>query len=518
MRGHSDWVRDVIHLPDVWRIITCSNDGSLRLWDLKSGTQIGDDWRDGDKKTAVITISLSPNGKTVASGSDDGIVRLWDVNTGKVISTWIGYTSQVRSLCWGPDGKRVVSGHLDGTAGVWNAENGKTVINPIKTGQMAVYAMAYSPDGTKIATGGYGNEIKIWDSTTGEHLLGSPQIEHSSVRCLAWTSDGKKLISGKRSGSIKIFDTTTWEEIATLKGHRELVTAITLSSNNRLLASASWDNTVRLWDLDKNISVCLPFQHENDVNCAAFSADGTRLVTGCDNNNAYVWNIDDILQVAGLQNLLPDASEANKSSSQEAEKSPSQGAGESFLEADATGGDLGDVHQTPQGFFDVTQDHVHSSPMRGAQHRLSARYRLGTLASTITSRSNSLFGHVSSLVRRSQPNTDETTENSPRIPPLTITPPPGPVSTTVRSRILHVSNWWPMHAGHAHPPIVDVPFAQGYERNAAAGAPKGKGGYIRDEDFDPPNPPPPPNPSSLQPSATVQITTGVHGGGRLCCF
>jgi len=77
MRGHTETVKDVVHLPDGRRIITCSWDGSLRHWDLESGTQIGDDWRDEEKNTAVLTIALSTNGKKVASGSYDGIVRFF---------------------------------------------------------------------------------------------------------------------------------------------------------------------------------------------------------------------------------------------------------------------------------------------------------------------------------------------------------------------------------------------------------------------------------------------------------
>ena len=100
-------VTGVAHLPDGRRIITCSHDGSLRLWDLESSVQIGNDWRD-DGKEEVWNISLSPNGKTVASGSGDGRVRLWDVETKKVVATWTGHIDIVKLLCWSVDGERVV--------------------------------------------------------------------------------------------------------------------------------------------------------------------------------------------------------------------------------------------------------------------------------------------------------------------------------------------------------------------------------------------------------------------------
>ena len=170
MRGHTDLVTGVAHLPDGRRIITCSDDGSLRLWDLESGVQIDNDWRD-DGKEGVWNISLSPNGKTVASGSSDGKVRLWDVETKKVVVRWTGHTSTVRSLCWSADGGRVVSGSDDGTIRVWDVESGNTVLGPIKTGHLYLSAVIYSPDTTKIATGGLDEtSLKIWDAKTGNLL------------------------------------------------------------------------------------------------------------------------------------------------------------------------------------------------------------------------------------------------------------------------------------------------------------------------------------------------------------
>src|SRR5882757_7350390 len=82
--AHVDWITDIIHLPGGQRIMTCSTDGSLRVWDLESGKQIGEDWWDGGSE--VLSIALSPDGKKVISGSMDGPVRLWDIDTGKVVS------------------------------------------------------------------------------------------------------------------------------------------------------------------------------------------------------------------------------------------------------------------------------------------------------------------------------------------------------------------------------------------------------------------------------------------------
>jgi WD40 repeat protein len=274
-------------------------DSSLRLWDPETGTQIGKDWKDEENNAGAWSMALSPNGQTVASGYNDGTVRLWDVETRKVIAKWEGHTDLLGALYWSGDGKQVLSGSWDGRARVWDVKSGKTVL-AIKTGHEHVDAVIYSPDARKIATGGdYENAVKIWDAKTGELFK---TLEQGQVRSLAWTSDGKKLISG--SYEIRIFDTTTWQQIAVLKGHIGFVKAISLSRNERFLASASNDKTARLWNLDTNLPIGSPLQHEDGLQCTALSPDGKLLVTGCRNGHAYTWDVHAILNKAGLEGLF----------------------------------------------------------------------------------------------------------------------------------------------------------------------------------------------------------------------
>jgi len=157
------------------------------------------------------------------------------------------------------------------------------------------------------SVGGRKDGTKIWDANAGKLLS---KIEHQErVWSLAWTSDQKKLISGALR-SIRIFDTATWQQIAVLKGHTDFVYSLSLFQNGRLLASASHDNTARLWNLDTKLPVGPPLQHQNWVSSAAISADGKLLVTGCNDHNTYIWDIETILTEVGLEDLLsiPDVS------------------------------------------------------------------------------------------------------------------------------------------------------------------------------------------------------------------
>jgi WD40 repeat protein len=303
LEGHTSWVVNVIHLQGGQRIMTCSHDGSLRVWDVERGKQIGEDWR--DEGAGMNTIALSPDGKKVLSGSWDGAVRLWDIDTAKVIAKWTGHTADVRSLCWKGDGRRVVSGSYDGII-VWDAETGETILGPLKFG--CVNAVVYSPDGTVIAAGGWewdgDSEIgflKICNANTGKLDINLEAAE--KVYCLAWPGDGKTLISGSND-EIRIWSTITWQQIAVWTQHTYDIYRIMVSPNGRILASVSWDWSVRLWNLENHQPISSSLQHPRYVNCLSFSADGKVLATGCWDNNAYTWDVSAIVRNAGLEELL----------------------------------------------------------------------------------------------------------------------------------------------------------------------------------------------------------------------
>jgi WD40 repeat protein len=299
---------------------------------------------------------------------------------------------------------------------VWDIESGEPVkgLNPIKTGSQQVYALSYSPEATMIATGGSELDgIEIWDVKTGK-LLSTIKVDWD-VWSLTWTSDEETLIAGMENGLIRIFDTVTWQQIVVLDKHEgRPVTSLTLFPNDRLLASSSWDGTARLWNLDTNLQVGSPLQHEHEVNCAAFSADGKLLSTACNDENAYVWDVQAILKTAGLENLLsiPDAqkSQLNKktlSGANATRRPPIRPA----------------PRQVPAGFFDDVQG---SDSPPATSHR-----RRRTLALSWRSRPRALLARLPQLFRRSQTNADE---------PIELQQRSGPSNPSRRS-----------------PPVVDVP-------------------------------------------------------------
>ncbi|KAG1721081.1 quinon protein alcohol dehydrogenase-like superfamily [Suillus paluster] len=376
-----EYTEGVIHLPGGERVITCSWDGSLRVWNLESGKQIGDDWRDGDIK--VWTIALSPDGKKVVSGSFDGAMRLWVIDTGKVIARWIGHTNIVTSLCWSRDGRRVLSGSHEGTTREWDAESGKIILGPFETGYERVWVVVYSPDTSMIAIGGScakdGNTIKIWDAKT-RTLVATLKGHTSMVECLVWTADGKSFMSGSADCSIRTWNTTTWQQTSVLNGSTSIRT-IAISPNGRILASLPSDQTARLWNLDNGQPI----------------TDGKQLVTGGGDNNMYTWDISAIVKDAGLDNLL--------------DPNP-QGGDKALLDDDATRRPVPATPSFPidrlQVFSTTLPDRSHFNP-RSRSSRTAVHPR-ADLSST--PHGSTLLGRYFSLFRRTHSDTHDAPSRS----------------------------------------------------------------------------------------------------------
>src|SRR5262245_4409000 len=144
-----------------------------------------------------------------------------------------------------------------------------------------VAAVAFSPDGKLLAGGTYGR-VTVWDLTTGKPAKVLTNVL-GAVNDLKFSPDGKTLAvaGGQPSarGDLRLFDTTDWKLAASLGGHLDTVSCVAFSPDGSKLASASFDKTVRLWDV-KSAAVLHTFAgHSDFVYAVAFSPKGDWYVT-----------------------------------------------------------------------------------------------------------------------------------------------------------------------------------------------------------------------------------------------
>jgi hypothetical protein len=111
-----------------------------------------------------------------------------------------------------------------------------------------------------------------------------------SVNGVSFSPNGKMLATASADKTVKLWDTSTGKEIQTLKGHTNEVRWVSFSPDGKMLATASADNTVKLWDTSTRQEIQTLKGHTNEVNRISFSPDGKMLATASADNTAKLWD------------------------------------------------------------------------------------------------------------------------------------------------------------------------------------------------------------------------------------
>ncbi|CAI7611957.1 unnamed protein product [Penicillium viridicatum] len=112
----------------------------------------------------------------------------------------------------------------------------------------------------------------------------------TSVRCVSFSPDGRIIASGSFDATIKLWNPTTGSLQHTLEGHLRCVRSVSFSPDNRVIASGSEDTTVRLWDRATGNLQQILEGHLDSVQCIAFSPDGRFLASGSDDQTIKLWD------------------------------------------------------------------------------------------------------------------------------------------------------------------------------------------------------------------------------------
>jgi len=279
--GHAGDVNAVAYSPDGTRIVSGSDDKTLKVWDASSGAELATlAGHAGD----VNAVAYSPDGTRIVSGSCDATLKMWDAAASTVLATLTGHTFWVNAVAYSPDGTRIVSGSStsmltdswDNSLKIWDAASGAELAS--LTGHTGwVHAVAYSPDGTRFVSGSGDRTIKVWDASSGAEL--ATLTGHAGgVNAVAYSPDGTRIVSGSW-GTIKIWDAASGVQLATPSGHTGGVIAVAYSPDGTRIVSGSWDRTAKIWDASSGAELATLSGHRNYVFAVAYSRDGTRIVT-----------------------------------------------------------------------------------------------------------------------------------------------------------------------------------------------------------------------------------------------
>jgi WD40 repeat protein len=203
-------------------------------------------------------ISCSHDENYVAVGTFAGNVYIWHRTSGSKLTTLQGHTQGITALAWSDDGTLLFSASYDGSTRIWD----------IATGTM-LYTLRDTYDNYFMAMVIPGSHA---------HILNLRYDKHSAT-----------IVTGSILGTICFWDTRSGTQLKRCDDHTGSIQALELNRDGTLLASASSDNTVRLWNMrDKRCSHILG--HQDGAHALAFSPDSTILATTNGKGTINIWD------------------------------------------------------------------------------------------------------------------------------------------------------------------------------------------------------------------------------------
>ena len=213
LSNHVGIVNSVLFTPNDEAILSTCFDGTITLWNYKTGKEEVAFQMPGERP---LSVALSPDNSTLIAVTWEGNGYAWKLASREQMYTFRGANKKamVEGLAFAPDGKTFMTGSRDSLFRIWNTATGEPVRDLVGENTIVTEAV-FTPDGKTLFTGGFKGDLVIWNPATGEHIR-TISAHAERFYGLVLTADGKQLITAGWDYTIKNWDVQTLEPVATL--------------------------------------------------------------------------------------------------------------------------------------------------------------------------------------------------------------------------------------------------------------------------------------------------------------
>uniref|UniRef100_A0A2K6QQH2 Notchless protein homolog 1 n=1 Tax=Rhinopithecus roxellana TaxID=61622 RepID=A0A2K6QQH2_RHIRO len=330
--GHSEAVISVAFSPTGKYLASGSGDTTILLWDPSTGKQVGRTLAGHSKWITGLSwepLHANPECRYVASSSKDGSVRIWDTTAGRCERILTGHTQSVTCLQWGGDGL-LYSASQDRTIKVWRAHDGvlcRTLqghghwvntmalstdyalrtgafepaeasvnaqdlqgsLQELKERALSRYNLVRGQGPERLVSGSDDFTLFLWSPAEDKKPLTRMTGHQALINQVLFSPDSRIVASASFDKSIKLWDGRTGKYLASLRGHVAAVYQIAWSADSRLLVSGSSDSTLKVWDVKaQKLAMDLP-GHADEVYAVDWSPDGQRVASGGKDKCLRIW-------------------------------------------------------------------------------------------------------------------------------------------------------------------------------------------------------------------------------------
>ena len=300
LSGHTDAVRAVAYSEDGKQIISGGNDNAVRIWSLARTPADSSFVRVLRGHGGWVTAAqFARQSRWAVSGGYDQRIKVWDLDQYAEFRVLAGHTDAILDASFAPDGRQAVTAGRDHTARLWNLADGTSSELTEGHDYLAMRA-AFFPDGKQILTAAFDSTILKWDCATGGQV---PFAQASRLQdagrdgVMALSHTARWLLTGSDDNTAKVWNPDTGEQLQVLEGHRDRVTAVAFSPDERLACSGDargccllwrWQDATARWEQAFELVGHRPGFR---IQAAAFTPDGQGLLTASDDHTVAHWDV-----------------------------------------------------------------------------------------------------------------------------------------------------------------------------------------------------------------------------------
>ncbi|EDN67826.1 peptidase C14, caspase catalytic subunit p20 [Beggiatoa sp. PS] len=270
--GHQNYISGLDFSPNGDMLASASYDGTARIWQIKTGKPLHQLEFGPDNR--VQKVAFSQNGKRLVTSSLDKMVRLWGVESGNLLNVLLGHKETVYSVRFMANDRYLVSASRDNTLRLWDTQSGVT-LRVLQGHTASVSGLATFEE--QIVSASNDGTIRRWNIALPYQQIVDLSNEPTTV---AIAPTGDKIAVGFKNGSLHLYALPNakhllWKQ---LKAHTARVKSLAFSADGKWLASAGYDNTVKIWTLKNNQLIELhKFIYKDIINAVTFSPGTKKL-------------------------------------------------------------------------------------------------------------------------------------------------------------------------------------------------------------------------------------------------